>query len=160
MGHHRIRIRDFSANACFRFLFAFSLVTFVSWGCGGGSTTSTAPPPPPPPPAPDFNLQTSAQSINVIAGSSTNVQVSITPLNSFSGTVSVSISGLPEGVTSLPASPFNVTPAAPQTVTLTASNSAALGTFPISFQGTSGALQHSAPASLQVQTNQLASFTV
>jgi hypothetical protein len=48
----------------------------------------------------------------------------------------------------------------PQTVTLTASNSASLGTFSLRFQGTSGSLQHSAPATLQVQTNQLASFTV
>lgn len=88
------------------------------------------------------------------------MQLSITALNGFSGTVSIAISGLPAGLTTSPSSPFNVTAAAPQTITFTASSSATLGTFTITFQGTSGTLQHNASASLQVQTNQLASFTV
>jgi hypothetical protein len=96
----------------------------------------------------------------VTQGNSTSVQVSITALNGFTGSVSVEISGLPIGVTASPASPFSVTAAVPQTVMLTASSSASLGSFPLSFQGSSGSIQHAAPATLQVQTNQLASFSV
>jgi hypothetical protein len=43
---------------------------------------------------------------------------------------------------------------------LTASGSAGLGSFSLSFQGTSGTLQHSVPDTLQVLTSQLASFSV
>jgi len=145
------------ARIDFLFLFALVLLTLFSSGCGGGSASQ---PPPPPPPTPDFSIQTSSQSLSVTTGGSTNVQVSVTALNGFSGTVSIAISGLPTGLIASPASPFNVTTAAPQTVTFTASGSATLGTFTISFQGTSGSLQHTASASLQVQTNQLANFTV
>ena len=45
-------------------------------------------------------------------------------------------------------------------MTLTASASAGLGSFSLSFQGTSGNLQHSAPVPLQVLTSQLASFNL
>jgi hypothetical protein len=135
------------------FVFAFML---LSWGCGSGGSGTT----PPPPPSPDFSIQTSSQSLTVAAGGSTNVQVSITPMNGFSSTVSVAILGLPAGVTVSSPPPFNVTGTAPQTVTFMASSSASLGTFPIDFQATSGSLQHTAPVSLQVQTNQLGSFTV
>jgi len=159
VGHRSTRAYYCLPIARFEFLFLFVLAVLAlpSWGCGSGGSASTTPPPPP---APDFSIQTSSQSLSVIAGSSTNVQVSITALNGFSGTVSVAVSGLPAGVTVSPTSPFNVTTAAPQTVMLTASNSATLGTVTITFQGTSGNLQHNTSASLDVQTNQLASFTV
>lgn len=145
------------ARSKFLLLFALASLILLSCGCGSSSSGGTTPPPPP---APDFSIHSSSQSLTVTTGGSTNVQVSITPLNGFSETVSMAISGLPAGLTASPASPFNVTTAAPQTVTFTASSSATLGTFTISFQGTSGTLQHTASAALQVQTNQLASFSV
>jgi hypothetical protein len=143
---------------CFRSLqLALIVMSLTAASCGGGSTSQQQPPPPP---SPDFGISTNSQSLMLTQGASTTVRVSIAALNGFTGTVSVTISGLPSGVTGSPSSPFNVTPGTPQTVMLTASGSAGLGSFPLSIQGTSGNLQHSVPATLQVLTSQLASFSV
>src|SRR5277367_5076518 len=135
---------------------ALTVMALTAASCRGGSTGQQ----PPPPPSPDFGISTNSQSLMLTQGTSTTVQVSITALHGFTGTVSVTISGLPSGVTASPSSPFNVTPGTPETVILTASGSAGLGSFPLSFQGTSGNLQHSVPATLQLVTSQLASFSV
>lgn len=137
---------------------ALIVMALTAASCGGGSGSTSQEPPPPP--SPDFGIATNSQSLMVTQGSSTTLQVSITALNGFAGTVSVAISGLPSGVTASPSSPFNVSPGTSQTVTLTASASAGLGSFSLSFQGTSGNLQHSAPVPLQVLTSQLASFNL
>ena len=135
---------------------ALIVMALTAASCGGGSTSQQQPPPP----SPDFSISTNSQSLMLTQGTSTTVQVSITALSGFTRTVSVTISGLPSGVTASPAPPFNVTPGTPQTVMVTASGSAGLGSFSLSFQGTSGNLQHSVPATLQVLTSQLASFSV
>jgi hypothetical protein len=140
-------------------LFVLILLLIIC-DCGGGGISGGGGGTGPTPPSPDFTLQISSKSLTVVAGGSMSVQVSVTPSGGFSGTVSVAVSGLPSGVTVTPAPPFNVTSAAPQTVTLTASSAANLGTSTITFEGTSGALDHLATASLQVETNQIASFTV
>lgn len=133
---------------------ALTFLALTAASCGGGSTSQQ------PPLSPDFSISINSQSLMVTQGSSTTVQVSTAALNGFTGSVAVVISGLPSGVTASPSSPFNVTPGTPQTVMLTASGSAGLGSFSLSFQGTSGTLQHSLHTTLQVLTSQLASFSV
>src|SRR5919109_1681499 len=124
------------------------LVAFASAGCGGGSTITQ-----PPPPMPDFSLNLSANSISVSQGAtSSGVNVSISPTNGFTGSVQVTLSGLPAGVTSNPVSPFDVASGASVSVVFEAASTAATGNFTISAQGSSAALSHSQTLTLTVQT--------
>ena len=75
-------------------------------GCGGGSSVTQRPPPPP---APDFSLVLSSSSVSLQqGGTSSAVNISVNPTNGFTGNVQVTLSALPNGVTSNPASPFAV----------------------------------------------------
>src|SRR5262249_40156649 len=69
--------------------------------------------------------------------------------NGFNQTISVSITGLPTGVTSSPASLFSMISAG-QTVILAVASSAALGSSTIAFNASSGSLTSSAQASISV----------
>lgn len=103
-------------------------------------------------PPPDFSL-TVAPSATTIAAGGAGTQVSVTanPANGFTGTVSVSLSGLPAGVTANP-STMTLAAGATQSTTLTAAATTAAGTSSITFTGTSGALNHQAPLALTVQS--------
>jgi hypothetical protein len=104
----------------------------------------------PPPAQADFSLAVSPQSLSLtIGGAGQPVQVTATALNGFTGTTSVALSGLPAGVTASPAS-VSLTPGTPQSVTLTAGNSAQAGSANVVFTGTSGSLTHTATLALTV----------
>ncbi len=104
----------------------------------------------PPPAQADFSLAVSPQSLNVtIGGAGQPVQLTATALNGFTGNVNVALSGLPAGVTANPAS-VSLTPGTPQSVTLTAGNSAQAGSANAVFTGTSGSLTHAATLALTV----------
>ena len=97
--------------------------------------------------APDFSLSASPGSLTVAQGSSGSSTITVAPLNSFSGSVSLSASGLPSGVTAS----FN--PASATTtssLTLTASSTAATGTSTVTIAGSSGTLSHTTTLSLTV----------
>jgi hypothetical protein len=105
---------------------------------------------PPPPAQPDFSLAVTPASLSLTVGAAGQpVQLTATALNEFSGTASVALSGLPAGVTANPAS-LSLTPGTPQSVTLTAGNSAQAGSASVVFTGTSGALSHTATLALTV----------
>ena len=124
--------------ACLAFLLAAGLSI---GGCGGGSTQ----------PSGDFSIAVSPGTVNLAQGAqSSPVTVSVTAVNGFSGSVTVTITGLPAGVTSSPASPFTVAAGASTSVTFSATGSATLGPANLNFQGTSGSLNHTASASLTV----------
>ena len=119
-------------------------------GCG---STSSSPPPPPPPPAADFTLNLSANSVSVTQGAaSPAVNVSVNPVNGFSGSVQVTLNTLPAGVTSNPTSPFSITAGASMPVIFGAATNAVAGNFMLSVQGTSGALSHADPLSVTIQS--------
>jgi len=123
---------------------AFSALLF-SFGtlleaCGGGGGTTT--PPPPPPPSPDFTLTLNPTSVSIPAGTSAQTTVSATPLNGFSGSISVQISGLPAGVTAS-LQTFTLTLGAPQSVTFFTNRSTSVTTTTVTFTGTSSSLTHS-----------------
>lgn len=116
-------------------------------GCGGGSPVTQPPPPPP-----DFSLSLSTNSISISqGGTSSAVNVSINPSNGFTGNVQVTLTGIPSGVTSNPASPFDVAAGASTSVVFGAASNAATGNFTVSAQGSSGALSHSQTLALTVQ---------
>ena len=96
-----------------------------------------------PPPPPDFTLSASPTSLTLGAGSAgSQLIVTATAVNSFSGTVAVAITGLPAGVTAQP-STLILTPGVAQSITVTAAATATAGNATLTLTGTSGALSHS-----------------
>ena len=101
-----------------------------------------------PPPQPDFSLAVTPATLSLTSGAAGQpVQLTATALNGFTGTVSVALTGLPAGVTANPAT-LSLTPGTPQSVTLTAGNSAQPGSANVVFTGTSGSLSHTATLAL------------
>jgi hypothetical protein len=104
-----------------------------------------------PPPPPDFTLSLSPVSLTIVAGAAgPQVNVIAAGVNSFSGTVAVSVSGLPTGVAATPAT-LNLTPGIAQSLTLTAALNAPASVSGVTFTATSGSLAHSASLALTVQ---------
>jgi hypothetical protein len=98
--------------------------------------------------APDFSLSLSPTSATVTAGSSTTVSVPTARINGSSQSISLSVSGLPTGVTGA-FSPTTVTAGSSATLTLSASSSAS-GSASYTVTGTSSSTSHSATGSLTV----------
>jgi subtilase family serine protease len=98
-------------------------------------------------PVPDFTLSASPSSVTVTQGGSGNTTIAVTPANGFSGSVTLSASGLPSGVTaSFATNPTTST----SLLTLASSAAAATGTVTITVTGASGSLTHSTSVSLTV----------
>ena len=113
--------------------------------CGGAHSTT------PPPPIPEFSLSVTPASLTLVAGSTSSpVSVLATPVNSFSGMVTVTITGLPAGVTANPAT-LTLTPGTAQHTSLTAAITAAAAAATLTFSGASGSLAHAASLALTVQ---------
>ncbi len=103
-----------------------------------------------PPPQPDFSLGVTPATLTLTAGATGQpVQVTATALNGFTGMVNVALSGLPTGVTSSSGT-LSLTPGTPQSVTLSAANSAPAGNASVVLTGTSGSLSHAANLALTV----------
>ncbi|HEV2197935.1 MAG TPA: protease pro-enzyme activation domain-containing protein [Candidatus Acidoferrum sp.] len=99
-------------------------------------------------PPPNFTLSASPNSLSVTQGSSGSSTITVNPLNGFNGSVSLSASGLPNGVT--PAfSPGSTT--GTSTLTLTASGAATTGTVTVTVTGTSGSLTKTTTISLTIR---------
>ena len=137
-------------------VFLTSVFAIFVTGCGGGGGGGTQPPPP----RPDFTIGLSTTTVTIAQGSSSApVNVSVTGLNGFSGTVQVTLSGMPAGVSSNPSSPFSVGNGQQVSVIVGASPSAATGQYNISAQATSGSLSHSTSLSLTVQSAAVVNFS-
>lgn len=103
---------------------------------------------PPPAPSPNFALSASPASLTVTQGSSGNSTITVTPSGGFTGSVNLSASGLPSGVTAT----FGTNPTtSTSVVTLAASSTATAGTFTVTVTGTSGTLTHTTTISLTVK---------
>ena len=114
-------------------------LTVMLIGCGGGGSGSSSP---------SFTLSASPGSVTVKQGAAgTSATISITPANGFSGTVSLSASGLPSGVTAS----FNPASASSSsTLTLTAAANAPTESAFVTITGMSGALTNHATINLSV----------
>jgi len=105
---------------------------------------------------PSFSLASSASTLSIAAGSNAASTITVSPQQGFSGTVNLSASGLPAGVTA------SFSPAAAtttSTLTLTASSSAATTTATITITGTSGSLTNTAKLSLTITAPQAFSLS-
>ena len=85
----------------------------------------------------------------VVQGKTATSSVTVSEFGTFSGTVALTISTLPTGVTSA-FSPASVAGSAGSTLTFTASATAVPGTYPLTVTGTSGSTVETAPLSLVV----------
>jgi hypothetical protein len=127
---------------------ALLIIWLTGAGCGGGGSN----PGPPPPPSPDFALSVSPSSINASQGAvSPPLTVSVAGINGFTGAVQVMLNGLPTGAVPSPAIPFSVAAGANVSVTLSVPANAAVGSFTVSANGSSGGLSHAANLSLNIQ---------
>lgn len=99
-------------------------------------------------PAPDFTISANPTSLSVPPRSSGSTTITITGVNSFNGTVSLSVSGLPRGV-SASFSPSSVTGSGSSKLTITSSKKPQIGTFTLTIKGTSGSLNHSTTVQLK-----------
>jgi subtilisin family serine protease len=95
----------------------------------------------------DFALAASPASQSVIAGGGTSYTIAITPANGFGGSVSLALSGLPDGG----AGSFSANPTgASATLSVTTSAGTAPGTYPLTITGTSGRLAHTTTVTLEI----------
>jgi len=96
---------------------------------------------------PNFTLSASPSSLSVTQGSSGSSTITVTPSGGFTGSVTLSASGLPSGVTAS----FGTNPTTGSSVvTFTASSTATTGTATVTITGTSGTLTHTTSISLTV----------
>ncbi len=103
----------------------------TGWGSPNGAALINALAPT----SPDFTLLANPSSVSVTQGSQVNTSITVTPQDDFTGSVTLSASGLPSGVTAN----FNPNPiTGSSTLTLTATDSAATGTVTVKILGTSG----------------------
>jgi len=103
----------------------------------------------PPSTTPGYTLSASPTSLTITQGGSGASTISVTPQNGFSGSVSLSASGLPSGVTAS-FSPNSTTTSS--TLTLTASSAATTGTVTVTITGTSGTLTNTVPITLTISS--------
>ena len=104
---------------------------------------------------PDFTVSDSPTSLTVKQGTNGTSTITVASLNSFSSATTLSVSGLPTGVTAA----FSVNPVTPpangsatSVLTLTASATATVGTSTVTITGTSGATSHTATLSLTISS--------
>jgi hypothetical protein len=106
-------------------------------------------------PVADFAISVSPASVTLPQGGSGSTTTTVTSVNGFNSATTLSVSGLPSGVTGT----FSVNPVTPpaggsasSTLNLTATAAAATGTFTATVTGTSGALSHSTSLTVTVTT--------
>jgi subtilase family serine protease len=97
---------------------------------------------------PNFSLSAAPSSVTIAQGGAGGTStITITPTDSFTGSVTLTASGLPTGVTAA----FGTNPAtATSVLTLTASGTATVGTVTVTITGVSGSLTHTTTVSLTV----------
>jgi hypothetical protein len=132
--------------------------TVTITGTGGGLTRTSAikltvvkPPPP------DFGLSANPASLAINTGGSATTTITMASVGGFTGTVALTASGLPTGVTAV-FSPATTT--GTSTLTLTASGTAATGTTTFTVTGTSGTIVHTVTVGLTVSTPPVPNFSL
>jgi len=99
---------------------------------------------------PDFTISVSPTSLNVTRGNTGTYTVTIGAVNGFSGTVTLSVTGLGSRVTAA-FSPTTVTGSGTSSLTVTVNRRATRGARTLTITGVSGSLSHSTTATLNIQ---------
>ena len=105
---------------------------------------------------PGFTVAAAPSAVSVVQGAAASSTITVASQNSFSSATTLSVTGLPSGVTAA----FSVNPVTPpangsasSTLTFTASSTAATGTTNVTVTGTSGSLTQTATIALTVTTS-------
>ena len=99
---------------------------------------------------PDFSLSAAPNSLSVAQGATGTSTITVAATNGFNSNVTLSASGLPNGVTAA----FNPNPTTTtSTLTFTVGSGAALGKSTVTITGVSGSLTHTTTVSLTVTGN-------
>ncbi|MBC7932731.1 MAG: PQQ-dependent sugar dehydrogenase, partial [Rubrivivax sp.] len=105
------------------------------------------------PPTPDFQVTVIPSTRTFAQGGGTTYDVTVTPLNGFTGQVALNVNGLPANTfASFQPATVNITDATPKTSVLSVSSSASTptGSFTLDINATSGQLSHTAQAAMNV----------
>jgi hypothetical protein len=98
----------------------------------------------------DFTISASPASQTISRGSKTTYSVSVGAVGSFSGTVTLTVSGLPKK-TSSSFTTSTITGSGTSTLKVSANPTAATGTYALTINGTNGSISHSYTVSLTIQ---------
>jgi uncharacterized membrane protein len=101
---------------------------------------------------PDFSLSAAPASQSIAIGQNTSFTVSVAALNGFTGSVSLTASGLPSGMQAV-YSPASITTSGTATLNISTASSTAAGTYTLTIAGASGTLNHSTTVSVVLSTN-------
>jgi uncharacterized membrane protein len=96
---------------------------------------------------PDFSLSATPAALSIAQGTAGSTTIAVAPVNGFTGSVALSASGVPTGVT-VSFSPASTTGSS--TLTFTASSTATAGTVNVTVTGSSGSLSHTTTIALTV----------
>ncbi len=108
----------------------------------------------------DFTLTLTPSAQTITQGlTGTPISVAVAGINGFNSPVTVTLAGLPSGVTAAP-STLTITPGTPQTLAFSATSTAAVGSSTIAFTGRSGSDNHEADLTLTVTAPQPPAFDV
>jgi hypothetical protein len=108
-------------------------------------------------PTPTFNVGVSPSSLSLVPGSSGTTTVTVTELNGFTGSLNLTATQLPNGVTAS----FGTNPTSGSSVlTLTASSSTVPGIYPVNIFATNASDTQSFLTSLYLTINAAPSFTL
>ncbi|MGO9274515.1 MAG: hypothetical protein ACLQOO_30510 [Terriglobia bacterium] len=102
--------------------------------------------------APSFTVSATPASQTVTPGTNAAYTVSVTPSGGFTGTVSLSASGLPMSATAS-FNPTSITTSGTSTLTVSTASSTPAASYPLTITGTSGSLSQTATATLVVSSS-------
>jgi len=116
--------------------------------------TASPPPPPPPSPKPDFTIKAFPNTLTIEQGDSDESTIVLMSIEGFNSPVDLEIVSDPIDEVTLTLDPAQVTPPpngyATSTLSVEVGISAAVGTYTIKANGTSGSLEHSVEISLKI----------
>ena len=103
--------------------------------------------------APDFSIYSGTSVVRVKAGGNANYGLTLTPLLGFSGSVSLTVAGVPSNSSgTFSVNPVNLTypNSSRSTLTVSTTSTTPVGTYTLTITGTSGSLTHSINVTLKV----------
>jgi hypothetical protein len=104
----------------------------------------------------DFSILLSPSAITIVQGTSQNVSIQVSSINGFVGTVQITVSDLPSGISAAPLSVDLGSGTGTCTLRLSATTSAAITSTVVTAQATSGSLKHSAALTLETSVRSAA----
>jgi uncharacterized membrane protein len=102
-------------------------------------------------PTPDFTLSASPSDQSIAVGGSASYTASVLPQNGYSGTVNLSISGVPQGATAA-FNPTTLNGSGSSQLNIATDGTIAAGIYPLTITATDGTLTHTASVTLNVSS--------